>query len=71
MIEYGDEKTHSVPCPYCQNIVVATEKYLLTNDRLCCLHCNKAFDISLREEDNESESEYETGSVNTDGDDYW
>ena len=35
-----------VQCPYCKNPVEFTIEHAMTQDRLCCMSCNKAFDIA-------------------------
>ncbi len=34
------------PCPFCGNKVEVTKEFYDETDKICCMHCNKAFAIT-------------------------
>ena len=65
-------------CPYCKDYVDVEQKFFNKTDRVCCMSCNKAFDIKahkaqysnmLTEEDVETLSN-ESFNIASDDDDF-
>jgi hypothetical protein len=46
-----------IQCPNCGTIVDCPREHVYTNNRLCCMCCNKAFDISSLAEQEKSKEE--------------
>lgn len=38
---------YSITCPYCKGIIKTTREHLMKHDRVCCMSCNKAFEVSI------------------------
>ena len=47
--------TMTVKCPYCQTTIEAEIRFLQTASKLCCMSCNKSFDISMKETQSEED----------------
>ena len=43
-----DKDWLGVTCPYCREGVYFSLEYAFNNDRVCCMHCNKAFEFDLK-----------------------
>lgn len=41
---------YQLPCPFCKEIINTTIDFLILNDRVCCMNCNKAFDVQIKEQ---------------------
>lgn len=50
-------------CPFCGMEVRTTQDHLMTNSRVCCMHCNKAFQVdgSFEERDENEYDKYQNG----------
>lgn len=58
---------YAVPCPWCRQDVITTAEWLMSNDRVCCMSCNKAFEVKVQinqDAEQDEESSY-------DNRDYW
>ena len=48
---------YKIPCPICNNEVITTIEWLMENDRVCCMNCNKAFEIVLKKDQERDEKD--------------
>lgn len=48
-----------IKCPYCKNPIDVEKRFFNTTKKVCCMSCNKAFDIVQLREEYEEESAYE------------
>jgi hypothetical protein len=61
---------YDIPCPYCKTKVKTNLDWLLGNDRICCMSCNKAF--LLTESILNQIQKLDKGTANDEDDDgYW
>lgn len=52
--------SQKVQCPYCKNPVDFTLEHIKAENRLCCMNCNKAFDIGELKTHFRDNDEYES-----------
>jgi len=57
---------YAIPCPWCNQSVITTAEWLQNNDRVCCMSCNKAFEVKIKSEDKDEDYD----NVRNNGD-YW
>jgi transcription elongation factor Elf1 len=50
-------------CPFCGMEVTTTEDHLMKNSRVCCMHCNKAFQVdgSIQETEEDDYNKHQNG----------
>lgn len=48
------EPEYVLDCPFCGMEVRITARHLMQNDRVCCMHCNKAFQVGGEPESEEN-----------------
>lgn len=42
-----EDRDFILTCPYCEQDVRVDADWAMTNDAVCCMNCNKMFDISF------------------------
>lgn len=52
---------YKMDCPFCGMEVVTTYDHIMSNDRVCCMHCNKAFSIESPNEENDYDKNKDNG----------
>lgn len=64
----SQEKMKIIPeyvldCPFCGMEVITTQDHLMKNSRVCCMHCNKAFQVdgSIQETEEDDYDKYQNG----------
>lgn len=56
---------YEIPCPWCRGMVKATAEWLQNNDRVCCMSCNKAFQVMIKSQAEEVDEDTKGNN------DYW
>lgn len=43
----SNKNKYSIKCPFCEHIIEVSSEWLMQNDRIGCMNCNKSFEAEV------------------------